>query len=148
MKITQSRAQGFVYRVKYSLYSVALFVIVVVVFRLFGAQAPSSEYYYLNLATGLLAPVTITLWLLLLNSGKARIDEYSIEFSEEGITFRRMGEMTRLLSGEVSGYKVTGFMFKRLVIRGKKSNIAFELSLFTKRQQSEIMACLARFTAN
>ena len=94
---------------------------------------------YLYIAAMLSLPIAVTLWLLLLNSGKSRIDECFIEIKDSGIEFQNVTEAAFISSEEMVSYKVSGLFLKSVTIKGRKSRVVFELDLFSKDQQRQIL---------
>ncbi|WP_299975681.1 hypothetical protein [uncultured Pseudoteredinibacter sp.] len=141
MKIVQSRLQGIVYRMKGAFYSLVTLALTFSIGILFGYEL-NLESFNLYLILLISFPLALTLWLAIFNFGKVKIDEYSIEINDRYVIYSNFGEKVILSVSDIEGYKVSGFMNKLLSVYGSNSKIEFELGLFNKRQQNEILSCL------
>lgn len=106
-------------------------------------DAPKSNYVGAYIAGLLGVPIVFTLWLLVFNSGKARVDEYALEFTDQDIRYWHMADLEIIKWSEFEGFCIRGFISKEVVIYGKTQKIAFVKDLFSPEQQSSIIEYLS-----
>jgi hypothetical protein len=81
---------------------------------------------------------------MIFNSGKSKIDEYAIEFDEEGVYYHHMSNVDSLSWSQYLKYEIKGVLEKTLTIYGKDKKISFSLPLFDPGQQKTIISELNR----
>ena len=96
---------------------------------------------YIGLA--LLAPLLITLWLLLFNSGSSKVTEYGFSIDDDGFTFIRYGEKQHINWANYEGYKLTRSVPKYVEIKNNQGqNISFSFYTFSSEQRNLLFETL------
>ncbi len=142
MKFNQSRFQSIVYRLRKATVSVSIFSLILVVSFLLGSE-PDESFIVIYLAGVFGFPIVYILWLMLFNSWKNKVDEYSIEFTEDGIRYINMGVIDFLPWSEFKEYKISGKFDRVLKIDGENTEIKFDLGVFNSLQQKGIISNLS-----
>ncbi len=119
----------------------ASFLAIVGLMSFLGYQ-PQGEFIKFYLVGTVLIPIAFTLWLIIFNSWKNKVDEYSIEFTEHDIRYIHFGDVETISWDTVESYKVGGFFTKTLTIIGKERKIAFDFNIFDTKQREGIISNL------
>lgn len=139
MKFIQTRLQGVIFRLKRLAIQVSLpLSLYLALAYIFKAPQKTEvlEMYLLGLG---LIPVLTTLWLIIFNSGKGKVDEYSLEFTDTHIIYRSLyGNIIIPMSDKLS-IKTHGNPPKSISITGHNHSAHVDLNLFSPQQRKEIL---------
>lgn len=139
MKFIQTRLQGVIFRSKRLAIQISLplslYLTLAYIFKA-PQETEALEIYLLGLC---LIPVLTTLWLLIFNSGKGKVDEYSLEFTDSHIIYRSLyGNVIIPVSDKLS-IKTHGKPPKSISITGNNHSAHIDLILFSPQQRKEIL---------
>ncbi len=143
MKYTQGKAQSIIYRSKNTILSIVSFGIAIAVGAVFGLK-PSIAFIELYISGLIILPIVVTVWLFVFNSGSFRIDEYAVEFSDEGINYLHMTKKDTITWSEYKKYEISGIIKNNLTIYGKARKLTIDLLIFNSKQRKSIISTLSR----
>ncbi|WP_440877644.1 hypothetical protein [Thalassotalea sp. PLHSN55] len=89
-------------------------------------------------------PSLYILWLVIFNSGKAKIIEHGLELNEKGVCYIHYGSKKIISWANFSGLKIKN-KFPRMVLlkSSNKENIEFSYYTFSSQQRREIFNYLS-----
>ena len=133
--------QNIIYRARNALFSAVILILFASVFSYFGYE-PNEGFIKFYLLFLVAVPTLIVLWLVAFNSGKSKIDEYSIEFTKEGVRYLHMATLECISWSSFRSYKIWGIFNKTLTIYADDYKISLDFYLFDGKQQKNIIAKL------
>ncbi|BFM13626.1 hypothetical protein R50072_37790 [Simiduia litorea] len=141
MKVVQTRIQGLIFRLSESVPSVLLMLIMLVALAFLGRDLPK-DFAGFYLAGLLVLPIGVTLWLAAFNSGKSKIDEYSLSIENGSIVFRGLTKSGFVMVSDFQDYEGNGVWPKTFRIKGREKNIEFSELVFSPSQILQIKEVL------
>lgn len=139
MKFTQSRLQGVIFRFKRLTIQISLFLFLYLTLVYIFKAPPKIEALKIHLLGLCLLPVLTTLWLSIFNSGKGKVDEYSLEFTDSHITYRSLYGNTIIPMSDKLSIKTQGKPPNSISITGDNHSAHIDLNLFSPQQRKEII---------
>ncbi len=101
---------------------------------------PSTGFIQLYVVSLIFVPAMITLWLFIFNSGSSKVEEYAIEFSDDGLHYEHMAERDTVKWSEYKSYKVSGIISKVLTIQAESQKIIIDLMRFNAEHRKSIIS--------
>ena len=90
--------------------------------------------------------VVITLWLVVFNSGKAKVIEHQLTLSDKGLCYIKFGQEQYILWQDFAGFELQGWP-KTVIISSRKPNqvpIIFSYYTFSSAQRNAIFDLLRK----
>lgn len=90
----------------------------------------------------LIVAVLVSVWLMLFNSGKSKIVEYSLELNSDGIHLTEFGKTKSVLWNDYAGYSVGGLPKTVSIKTPLNGELEFGYFVFSQGQRNRIFEAL------
>lgn len=146
MDLKQTNLQSILDR----LYKTALTLLLPQLGLLTIVGSKSDQYTFLLMFIVFLAVnILIPLWLLLFNTGKSKIDSFSITIDDQNILVSTYDEVQKIDKASYCGYKVTSHYPKQIqLLEANGEHIEFSYYALNKEQRNSLFDYLEPAKAN
>ncbi|MDE3270931.1 hypothetical protein [Pseudoalteromonas sp. G4] len=139
MVFVQSRIQGVKFRIYTYIMKFGLPLLIPFIVSMVKGEKTFALQYLCFL---LIVAVLVSVWLMLFNSGKSKIVEYSLELNSDGIHLTEFGKTKSVLWNDYAGYSVGGLPKTVSIKTPLNGELEFGYFVFSQGQRNRIFEAL------